>query len=405
MDSTFYQYEGQAISRMLAQYDLSVYHVVTTPTNVLYQLRNISHGLPKQLTDRTLNALQAALYKYRQNKIRNYVDPVFINMNDQPYFLMVNNCGESWDFDRSTIPKLHRFETILGVSFNNPLESKISSLSIADNDSTNVVIGGSTGCGKTTLIKSMLLELGKSTNPNRIDICVIDLNGKALSDFEGMPHIASYVTDADKAIQLLQTLSNMLTGPENSYTKRTLLIVEEVWPLTNGDNPKANTQVKRLLKTITSQGRGYGVGSWLGTQKPMASVIPSYIIANAGLTICGRCEDKDQSKLMLGNSTGLGLSTGSFKTNKGLIFSGYNIYPDQIKEFIRKVQHMPQNTLELSSQIPVEFVNFMRENYNIESGRWKHGTKQAALKMVLPNAYPNEYYYAQLDNIVRGVEL
>ncbi len=184
-------------------------------------------------------------------------------------------------------------------------------------DGPHVLIGGTTGSGKSELLRSLIAGVAASADPDHVAMVLIDYKGGAAFDCcAELPHVAGLVTDLDRdlgsrALRCLEAelrfreqrlreagaedlaafrqicASNTSATPEP--LPRLLVVVDEFATLA-ADLPDFLT----ALVGIAQRGRSLGVHLVLATQRP-SGVVTDDIRANASCRIALRVTDPRES--------------------------------------------------------------------------------------------------------------
>lgn len=216
----------------------------------------------------------------------------------------------------------------------------------------HILIGGSTGSGKTLLLKLILAQLirngavvhiadfkggvdyptqwaescdiitDESTLIHTLDAIVDELNSrKELLRFCGQPNIAVYNRSAATPIP------------------RIVFACDEVAELLDktgaGKERKEQIgQIESYLSTIARQGRAFGIHLILATQRPDANILPGQIKNNMDYRICGRA-DQVLSQIILDSTIAADEIPkdvqGRFIDNEGRLFQAYYLSDDQLE--------------------------------------------------------------------------
>lgn len=165
----------------------------------------------------------------------------------------------------------------------------------ADPSQTMVLVAGSTGSGKTTLVRWLVTELA------RVGYQVAVLNPKYVG-YEVVEAVAHVVTDPDMYVKVLQAFADEM---ERRYlamaaaglsefqptpnVPRVALVVEEVAALTaTSASKRERDAVMQLLMRYAHMARGAGMTLVLVTQSPDAKTIDTSTRAACGIRIGGR---------------------------------------------------------------------------------------------------------------------
>ncbi len=186
-------------------------------------------------------------------------------------------------------------------------------------DGPHVLIGGTTGSGKSELLRSLVAGVAASADPDHVAMVLVDYKGGAAFDCcADLPHVAGFVTDLDEQLgaRALRCLEAELRYREHRLRKvraedlaafrsrsaaaraegspleplpRLLVVVDEFASLA-ADLP----EFLDALVGIAQRGRSLGVHMVLATQRP-AGVVTDDIRANATCRIALRVSDPRES--------------------------------------------------------------------------------------------------------------
>ncbi|MDE0606362.1 MAG: FtsK/SpoIIIE domain-containing protein, partial [Acidimicrobiaceae bacterium] len=186
-------------------------------------------------------------------------------------------------------------------------------------DGPHVLIGGTTGSGKSELLRSLIAGVAASADPDHVAMVLIDYKGGAAFDCcADLPHVAGLVTDLDehlgaRALRCLeaelryreQRLREVGAEDLSAYRLRSavnraqrsaaeplprLLVVVDEFASLAADLP----EFLDALVGIAQRGRSLGVHMVLATQRP-AGVVTDDIRANATCRIALRVSDPRES--------------------------------------------------------------------------------------------------------------
>ena len=181
----------------------------------------------------------------------------------------------------------------------------------------HVLIGGTTGSGKSELLRTVVASLAAAHPPEDVAVVLIDYKGgSAFAGLEDLPHIVGVVTDLDTALtaRALTSLkaevrrrealfagcgSSDIVGYRSQcrrsssdlpHLARLVIVVDEFRALAD-ELPDFVTGLVR----IAAVGRSLGIHLVLATQRP-AGVVTADMRANLGLRIALRVSDRNDSR-------------------------------------------------------------------------------------------------------------
>lgn len=211
----------------------------------------------------------------------------------------------------------------------------------------HVLIGGSTGSGKSVLLKMLLMQSVKIG----ASVYIADFKGGV--DYPGVWKKESHliydiVKMRDTLKELvgeLETRKEVLRDAECANIKeynesirptfrRIIIACDEVAELLDktGLSKEGKEKIDEIvgyLATIARQGRAFGLHLVLATQRPDANILPGQIKNNIDCRICGRA-DNVLSTIILDNTDAADQipkdAQGRFLTNDGTLFQGFTFY-------------------------------------------------------------------------------
>lgn len=188
-------------------------------------------------------------------------------------------------------------------------------------DGPHALIAGTTGSGKSELLRSVVLGLGVRSPPQELSFLLIDYKGgAAFAECAELPHTLGVVTDLDPHLtrRVLMSLNAELRSREatlaeagvvdlSAYRRsaraaeqpmsRLVLVVDEFAALAE-EFPSFLTG----LVGVAQRGRSLGVHLVLATQRP-SGVVSAEIRANMALRIALRVTDSSESSDVLADDS------------------------------------------------------------------------------------------------------
>lgn len=300
------------------------------PRVTVWEFRNQS--IPLQEWDKKRLAIETALgitivkLAYAKGKSRVLVYAVSAG-DDLPEVL-------KWK-DSYLSPK--SFVLVLGESYTGPVTVNLAHI-------PHILLGGSTGSGKSVLLKLLLMQ----TLHKGAEVYIADFKGGV--DFPKVWHekcqmcfteedlrdtLDRLVEDLERRKSAFKALGCPNIDAYNETTEQPLprLIfacdeVAEMLDKTGADNERKKllSQIESMLSTIARQGRAFGIHLILATQRPDATIIPGQIRNNMDFRVCGRA-DSVLSQIILDNTSAADQipkdARGRFITGDSTVFQGY----------------------------------------------------------------------------------
>ena len=236
---------------------------------------------------------------------------------DKPKFITAEDLVE--EFKKSPESQNHKS---LKIPFAKGTEDgEIISIDFA---TPHLLVGGTTGSGKTIAIESILYSAMEIYRPNELRIAMCDLKGmndyKRLCDnsskffihkkvhlnrehtlgilentFEEIQKRGGEVRDRD-AVDIFEYNSKC-----DEIMPYYLCVIDEVHEILDS-HYKESVTATRLLKRITQQSRAAGIIMVICTQQPSARVITTDITTNYNHKLALQCATHDMSKIIIGES-------------------------------------------------------------------------------------------------------
>ncbi|NEO59293.1 MAG: hypothetical protein F6J98_02335 [Moorea sp. SIO4G2] len=174
----------------------------------------------------------------------------------------------------------------------------------------HILIGGCTGSGKTEAIKAIMKSICDWYTPSEVLFAIIDTKGLDFK-FASAPNFSDrlwrpVVTEVENAVCLLKELSSELERRKHladlSKEPRIILIHDEVTDITNSGIKEVKKEGTYYLSLIVRKGREPMINTIIGTQKPLASHLPSDIRDNLPVKIALRTSTREDGTTITGLS-------------------------------------------------------------------------------------------------------
>jgi S-DNA-T family DNA segregation ATPase FtsK/SpoIIIE len=154
-------------------------------------------------------------------------------------------------------------------------------------DVAHVLVAGTTGSGKTELMRSLIASLAMTHRQSKVQIVLIDPKRRGFLPLGGLPHLIDDIaSDVGSALGLLEKLVMEMerrdaTGISSPHI---VIAVDELLDLLAvGGKP-----VELALTRIAQRGREAGLHLIAGAQKPSASALGGMLKANFPVRLVGR---------------------------------------------------------------------------------------------------------------------
>ena len=262
-----------------------------------------------------------------------------------------------WVYAAPPVTSLPRTIYWAGDKFSNTVlalgEGVMGTVTVDLAQNPHILVGGSTGSGKTYLILSLVYQALRK----KMEVFILDLKGGVdfpLSWKHGLCHYAdtrdsilfmlrNLVCELEERIDAFQATEKWngkkcpkldtynVLNPGREFA-RILVVCDELAEVTDvtGVDKATKEQITSIigsLGTLARLGRAFGIHLLMATQRPDASTLPGQVKNNADVRICGRC-DLVLSQIVMDNGDAAALPKdipGRFLCNLNgeTIFQGY----------------------------------------------------------------------------------
>jgi S-DNA-T family DNA segregation ATPase FtsK/SpoIIIE len=242
------------------------------------------------------------------------------------------------------------------------------------NDMPHMIIGGTTGSGKSVFLNSMITSMITRVHPSRLKLVLIDPKGTEFNNYTGAPHLYSpIITDSyqavkvlDKAVQYMENRYEFLAKhgfkdytsfnnagimtDEGNFLAPCIIIVDELADLMSASNKAVEQPIARLAQ----KARASGIHLVLATQRPAKTVVTGLISDNVPSRVAFAVADSTASRIILGGENGA----------EKLLSKGDMLYkPIGVKKPIR-VQGAYINDDEIIRRVDAEIKGYGEPEYN-----------------------------------------
>lgn len=309
----------QSIIDKLAEFGVSVkptsdpnMRLTEGPATIMYRVIPGAGVTPSSISQKA-DSLKLALKLKEEQEIRFSVDEGYVTIDvpksdDDRYFV---NAEELWlDWVRQE----RALACPIGIDrTGNPVEVNFSS-----SNSPHLLIGGTTGSGKSEALNTILFGLVHKYSANELKLLLIDPKGTELEAFENADHVEGMIgmddEDAcellERAVEEMQSRYKLLKSERTrsiaefnskvSAEKRIpwwLIVLDEYADLTS--DPESKKKIEANLKRLAQKARAAGIHVIIATQKPSAEVISTNLRSNLPAQLALRVKSGIESRVVM----------------------------------------------------------------------------------------------------------
>ncbi len=168
---------------------------------------------------------------------------------------------------------------------------------------THVLIAGSTGSGKSVLLRSIAAGLAYTHRPDQLQMLIFDAKGRLGKPFGGLAHLARPPIGAgDEIAEALRSLVHLMETrdrrgemPDGQNVARLVVIIDELADILL-TVPEAESALTRLLQ----RGRESGIHLVAATQRPSAAILSGMMRANFPMRLVGYVVSAEDARIASG---------------------------------------------------------------------------------------------------------
>jgi S-DNA-T family DNA segregation ATPase FtsK/SpoIIIE len=167
-------------------------------------------------------------------------------------------------------------------------------------DVAHILVAGTTGSGKTALVRTLLTSLAMHNRQGELQLILIDpKGGRGFGPLTKLPHVlGEMTTTGPEAIARLRWLVHEMERRDHAQVSRPVLVVavDELADLLQ----TGGREVEALLTRLSQRGREAGIHLVAATQKPTAALIGAAMKANFPVRLVGAVASRDEARYASG---------------------------------------------------------------------------------------------------------
>ena len=170
---------------------------------------------------------------------------------------------------------------------------------LASPDVAHVLVAGTTGSGKTELMRTLLMSLALTHRQSQLQVALIDPKSRGFAPLAHLPHLVGPVatTPASCAALLERIAAEMERRDQVGVsTPHIVVAVDELTDLL----VNAGRSVETVLTRLAQRGREAGIHVVAGAQKPAAALLGPVLKANFPARLVGRVASAEDARVATG---------------------------------------------------------------------------------------------------------
>ena len=170
---------------------------------------------------------------------------------------------------------------------------------LASPDVAHVLVAGTTGSGKTELMRALLVSLVLTHRQSQLQLALLDPKSRGFAPLARLPHLVAPIatTPGDCAGLLQRLVAEMEQRDEAGRSAPCIVVaVDELTDLLTS----AGKTVEAALTRLAQRGREAGIHLVAGAQKPAAAVLGPMLKANFPARLVGRVASAEDARVATG---------------------------------------------------------------------------------------------------------
>lgn len=227
--------------------------------------------------------------------------------------------------------------------------------------SPHLLVGGTTGSGKTMTIHVVIVSLLAGRSPSEIEILLVDPKGTDFGLYDALPHVrgGAALTDAFETLEALHSVVEVDLPERTAHLKRAghasvldlnaasppaerlrplVIVIDEFADLVDALPRAERLQLEHDLGRLLQRGRSAGIFVVLATQRPSVKVLPGNLKANLPCRVALRLPSRTDSQTILdqaGAERLLGAGDMLLLADGQLVrLQGYYASPEELRSWV-----------------------------------------------------------------------
>lgn len=286
--------------------------IIEGPASILFKVRPSSGVDPKKVSEKG-QALKLALALEQEQNVGFGIDLGYVTIDvpktpEQRYYVDAGTLWQGWT----------RPADALAAPLGEDRFGKTVEFSFSSANSPHLLVGGTTGSGKSEALNTLLFGMARHYSPAELRLLLVDPKGTELLPFENSLHLEGNVgwDDADalallrRAVEEMQRRYTLFKGagkrtlaeynvglPQPDHLPWWLVVLDEYADLTH--DPQAKKEIEQELKRLAQKARAAGIHLIIATQKPSAEVISTNLRSNLPAQLALRVKSATESRVVL----------------------------------------------------------------------------------------------------------
>ena len=170
---------------------------------------------------------------------------------------------------------------------------------LASPDVAHILVAGTTGSGKTELMRTLLMSLALTHRQSQLQVALLDPKSRGFAPLAHLPHLIGPVaTTPASSVALLDRIAAEMERRDHVgvSTPHIVVAVDELTDLL----VNAGKSVEAALTRLAQRGREAGIHVVAGAQKPASALLGPVLKANFPARLVGRVASAEDARVATG---------------------------------------------------------------------------------------------------------
>lgn len=221
----------------------------------------------------------------------------------------------------------------------------------------HLLIGGTTGSGKSVCIHALILSLLENNRSEDLKLCLIDPKHVEYNEYESLDDylLQSVITEPSEALNALESIREEMGERERQFARKGVRNIDDFTNEVGGVMPRIvvivdeladlvlrNGEIESVLVTLAQKARSSGIHLILATQRPDARTFTGLLRSTIPSRIALTVQKSSESKILLDNVgaerlTGQGDMIVKLSGEKPVRVHGYHVKQENIRSCVHKL--------------------------------------------------------------------
>jgi DNA segregation ATPase FtsK/SpoIIIE-like protein len=290
-------------------------HYTEGPASITFRVQP-EQGIRVKQIEAEVDSLKLALELDRDQNINTDINQGCVEIDvpkkdDERYFVDAGDLWDAWERPPNAL------EVPVGVDqLNQPV-----SINFSSSNSPHLLIGGTTGSGKSEALNTLLYGLTEHYSPQELRLLLVDPKGTELVGFEESPFLdADIGWDGQSAIEILDAAVEEMQkrysqfrdararslpefnekAAEGDQLPWWLIVLDEYADLIADADEKK--KIEHYLRRLAQKARAAGIHVIIATQKPSVDVINTVLRSNLPAQLALKVRSATESRVIMNES-------------------------------------------------------------------------------------------------------